>query len=190
MRKRFITLDADERATLEAGRHHHGQHQFRARCQGLLLSAEGHSVPALMQVLHVSRTPVYAWFNRWETAGLAGLANAPGQGRPAILQAADTPQVEAAVRANRQQLKEVAASLRQEWNKDFSANTLKMFFKKLGGSWCRFRHGLKTAQDPQDYADKAERLADLRTLEKQEHIDRYYGDESGFCLTSALPYGW
>ncbi len=41
-----------------------------------------------------------------------------------------------------------------------------------------------------DYADKAERLADLQTLEKQGHIDLYYGDESGFCRTSALPYGW
>jgi hypothetical protein len=49
---------------------------------------------------------------------------------------------------------------------------------------------LKTAQDPQDYAEKAERLAELQTLEKQGHIDLYYGDESGFCLTSALPYAW
>ena len=134
MHKGFIALDADERATLEAGRHHHGQHPFRARCQGLLLRAEGHSVPALMQVLHVSRTPVYAWFNRWETAGLAGLANAPGQGRPAILQAADTPQVEAAVRANRQQLKDVTAVLRQELRKEFSALTLKRFLKSVGAN--------------------------------------------------------
>ena len=27
-------------------------------------------------------------------------------------------------------------------------------------------------------------------MEKQGHIDLYYGDESGFCLTSALPYAW
>ena len=49
---------------------------------------------------------------------------------------------------------------------------------------------MKPAQDPADYADKAERLAELHTLEKQGHIDLYYGDESGFCLTSALPYAW
>ncbi len=133
MRKRFITLDADERATLEAGRHHHRQHQFRARCHGLLLSAEGHSVAVLMQVLHVSRTTVCAWFARWETGGLAGLANAPGQGRPPVLTAADTEQVEAAVRANRQQLKEVTASLRQELNKEFSPTTLKRFLKSVVG---------------------------------------------------------
>lgn len=133
MRKRFVTLDADERTTLEAGRHHHPQHQFRARCHGLLLSADGHAVPALTQVLDVRRKTVYAWFDRWETAGLAGLANAPGQGRPPVLTAADAPQVKAAVRENRQQLKEVTARLRQELNKDFSPTTLKRFLKSLAG---------------------------------------------------------
>ena len=138
MGKRYIILDADERATLEAGRHHHRQHQFRARCHGLLLSADGHSVAALMQVLHVSRTTVCAWFTRWETGGLAGLANAPGQGRPPVLTAADTAQVKAAVEANRQQLKEVTATLRQELNKDFSPKTLKRFLKSLGGRGAGF----------------------------------------------------
>ena len=51
MQKRFVTLDAAERATLQAGRHHHPKHPFRARCQCLLLSADGQDVPALMAVL-------------------------------------------------------------------------------------------------------------------------------------------
>jgi len=78
MQKRYITLDASERTTLEAGRHHHPQHQFRARCQGLLWSADGHSVPALAALLNVGQGTVYGWFNRWERGGLAGLANAKG----------------------------------------------------------------------------------------------------------------
>ena len=134
MRKRFVILDSDERATLQAGRHHHPQHQFRARCQALLLSADGHPVSALMQVLDVRRATVYAWFTRWETGGLAGLANAAGQGRPSVLTAADEPQVRAAARANRQQLKEVTATLRQELNKKFSPRTLKRFLKSVVGA--------------------------------------------------------
>ena len=134
MQKRYIFLDAAERATLEAGRHHHPQHQFRARCQGLLWSADGHSVPALATLLDVGQGTVYGWFNRWERGGLAGLANAKGQGRPAILQSADQEQVKAAVRANRQQLKDVTAVLRQELGKDFSALTLKRFLKKVGAN--------------------------------------------------------
>lgn len=27
-------------------------------------------------------------------------------------------------------------------------------------------------------------------MEKEGHVDVFYGDESGFCLTSAIPYGW
>jgi len=131
MHKRFVTLDAAERATLQAGRHQHPQHQFRARCQCLLLSDDGQDVAALTALLDVSRLTVYAWFTRWETGGLAGLANAPGQGRPPVLTEADRPAVQAAVQANRQQLKEVTAGLRQELDKEFSPKTLKRFLKSL-----------------------------------------------------------
>lgn len=134
MQKRFVTLDAAERATLEAGRHYHPQHQFRARCQGLLWSADGHDVAALTALLGVSRFTIYAWFTRWETMGLGGLANAKGQGRPPILTEADQNRVQAAVRVNRQQLKEVTANLRQELAKDFSPLTLKRFLKSLVAS--------------------------------------------------------
>jgi transposase len=134
MQRRYISLDAAERTTLEAGRHHHPQHQFRARCQGLLWSADGHSVPALAALLDVSQGTVYGWFNRWERGGLAGLANAKGQGRHAILQAPDRAQVEAAVRANRQQLKDVTAKLNQELARSFCPLTLKRFLKRVGAT--------------------------------------------------------
>ena len=133
MQKRFITLTADERSTLSAGRHHHRQHQFRDRCHGLLLSADGQSVAAIMAVLQVSRPTVYTWFNRWEAGGLAGLANAAGQGRRPILTAADEELVVAAVHTHRQQLKEVTATLRQELAKDFSTRTLRRFLKSVAG---------------------------------------------------------
>ena len=133
MQKRFITLTADERSTLSAGRQYHGQYQFRDRCHGLLLSADGHDVAAIMAVLQVSRPTVYTWFNRWESGGLAGLANAAGQGRRPILAAADEEAVIAAVRTNRQQLKEATATLRQELAKEFSARTLRRFLKSAGG---------------------------------------------------------
>ena len=134
MQKRFITLTANERSTLSAGRQHHRQYQFRDRCQGLLLSADGQDVAAIMAMLQVSRPTVYTWFNRWERGGLAGLANAAGQGRHPILGAADAAPVAAAVRANRQQLREVAVTLRQELAKDFSARTLRRFLKSVAGA--------------------------------------------------------
>ena len=134
MQKRFIILTAEERSTLSAGRHYHRQYQFRDRCQCLLLSADGHPVAAIMAVLQVSRPTVYTWFNRWQTGGLAGLANAAGQGRRPILSAADEEPVLAAVRTNRQQLQEVTAALRQELGKNFSPRTLRRFLKSVAGS--------------------------------------------------------
>lgn len=134
MQKRYVTLNEAERATLECGRHHHPQHQFRARCQALLWSADGQPVSKLASLSAVGEGTVYSWFNRWEGAGLAGLANAKGQGRPAILQPADQERVAAAVRANRQQLKDVTAVLRLELDKEFSALTLKRFLKSVGAN--------------------------------------------------------
>jgi len=133
MQKRFVSLTCDERATLSSARHH-PQYQFRARCQCLLLSADGHDVAALEQALGVSSRTVYTWFNRWESGGLAGLANAAGQGRRPILAAADEPLVIHAVRTNRQQLKEVTATLRKVLDKDFSARTLRRFLKSVAGA--------------------------------------------------------
>ena len=86
-----------------------------------------------MAVLQVSRPTVYTWFNRWESGGLAGLANAAGQGRRPILGAADAAPVVVAVRANRQQLKEVTATLRHVLNKDFSSRTLRRFLTSVAG---------------------------------------------------------
>ena len=40
------------------------------------------------------------------------------------------------------------------------------------------------------YTDKKEVLQELHLLEKQGHIDLFYGDESGFSLTPVTAYGW
>ena len=74
---------------------------------------------ALAQALGVSSRTVYTWFDRGERGGLANAAAA---------------QVLAAVRANRQQLKEVTATLRQELAKDFLAWTLRRFLTSVTGS--------------------------------------------------------
>ena len=133
MQKRFVSLTSDERVTLSCARHHYPQYQFLARCQCLLFSADGYDVVALGQALGVRSRTVYSWFNRWQSGGLAGLANAAGQGRRPILAAADEPLVVHAVRTNRQQLKEVTATLRQEQAKNFSTRTLRRFLKSVAG---------------------------------------------------------
>ena len=124
-----MSLTCDERATLSCACHHHPQYQFRARCQCLLFSADSYDVVALEQALGVSSRTVYTWFNRWESGGLAGLANADGRfWRPLAL-----PLVVHAVRTNQQQLKEVTATLRKVLDKYFSPRTLRRFLKNVAG---------------------------------------------------------
>lgn len=43
---------------------------------------------------------------------------------------------------------------------------------------------------PANYSDKLECLIDLQTLAAADHIDLFYGDESGFSLVPVVPYGW
>lgn len=49
---------------------------------------------------------------------------------------------------------------------------------------------MKGQPDPDEYAFKAECLADLEHLSERGHIDLLYGDESRVSLTPCVPYGW
>ena len=86
-----------------------------------------------MAMLQVSRPTVYVWFNLWESVGLAGLTNTAGQDRRPIRTAADQAPIVAAVRANRQQIRDVTATLRQELAKDYSVRMLRRFLKSVVG---------------------------------------------------------
>src|SRR5262245_16108676 len=53
----------------------------RARIR--LLACQGHRVPAMAPPLQRTALTVRTWCQRFHTAGLAGLADQPGAGRPA-----------------------------------------------------------------------------------------------------------
>ncbi len=49
---------------------------------------------------------------------------------------------------------------------------------------------MKSKRDQVAFTGKQQQLQELETLERQGFIALYYYDESGFSLTSALPYAW
>jgi transposase len=57
-------------------------------------------------------------------------------------------------------------------------------------TWRRFKRGLAGEPDPLEYKQKYEELADLKKRENKSEIDLRYLDETGFCLTPYVPYGW
>lgn len=87
-------------------------------------------------------------------------------------------------------LKKFAKELSEDLPFTISPHMLRRFLKKLGYSWKRFRKSLKKKQDPQDYAEKLEKLKQIIELYNKDFIDLYFADESGFNLEGYVPYGW
>jgi len=56
--------------------------------------------------------------------------------------------------------------------------------------WYRLKRGVGGSPVPEFYQGKKEELADLREKDQRKEIDLRYVDETGFCLTPYIPYGW
>lgn len=52
------------------------------RCQAILLSADGWTVPKIAELLRVDQSTVHRWLDRFETEGIRGLRIQWGSGRP------------------------------------------------------------------------------------------------------------
>lgn len=80
MSRRTLTLTADQRSELVAGRDHDARPYFRERCGALLMIADGRSAAHVAQHrLLRQRDPdtVYRWLNRYERSGITGLVQHP-----------------------------------------------------------------------------------------------------------------
>ncbi len=49
---------------------------------------------------------------------------------------------------------------------------------------------MKSKRNEQAFEQKQQQLQELESLQEQGYLQLYYYDESGFSLTSALPYAW
>ena len=49
---------------------------------------------------------------------------------------------------------------------------------------------MKSKRNEQQYENKQQQLKELENLQEQGYLQLYYYDESGFSMTSALPYAW
>jgi transposase len=101
----------------------------RDRFHCLLLSQQGKDVKALAPIFSVTAFSLYSWFYRWEKKGLVGLFTQKGQGRKAILTAADQALIKEKVQAHAQKRSLAQQELKTQLGKDFSEKTLKRFLK-------------------------------------------------------------
>jgi transposase len=131
---RFIRLSEAELKSLQKGQRYGRHFLFRDRCQCLILSHQGHTIPQLAELFNVHRTTIYSWFDLWESGGIEALHKKPGQGRRPKLSPANPQHVERAralVEKERQNLKAVVAQLSSELDIKMHPDTLKRFLKNL-----------------------------------------------------------
>ena len=131
---RFIELSEADLKSLQNGQRYGKHFLFRDRCQCLILSHQGHTIPQLTELLKVHRVTVYEWFNLWEAGGIQALHKKPGQGRRPKLQLKNQKHVAAVkkvVSEERQSLKQAVAKLAAELEIQMHPDTLKRFLKNL-----------------------------------------------------------
>lgn len=165
-------------------------HQVRQRCHCLLLKHQGVKVKQLKLIFQVSEKTLYNWFNAWESRGVVGLYNRPGRGRKKTFNPEQIEQIEDWVNCHPQQLKQVRQKIEEQWNITVSTKTIKRILSQVRMSWHRFRRGVCGQPQATEYSDRKNQLEQLQQLDEQGMINLYYLDETGFCLTPSVPYGW
>ena len=188
---RFIReLSTETQSMLERiykqSRHHH----VRRRTQCIILSFRGKTIKELMTIFQVSRKTVHNWLTLWEDEKLVGLYDKAGRGRKSKLTEVQKQQVKEWVKSEPKNLKKVLIKIKEEWEVIVSKETVKRILKNLGMRWKRMKRGLSGKPDDWEYEVKIEKLEELKELERKGEIDLKYLDESGFCLTPDIPYGW
>lgn len=126
-----IELTDNQRKELENGYRNGKSHSFRTNCQIILLKSEGRISKEIASFLGTSEQKVHRWLWRYKLEGVKGLQIRKGRGRVAILQAADSESVKAAVKHHRQGISQAKAVLEKSLQKEFSQKTLERFLKNL-----------------------------------------------------------
>ena len=131
-RIRTVALNEPQRQELEYGYNYGPSAVFRKRCHIILLKSAGRSSADVSAIVGMNQTSINNWVTRYESLGIAGLKNKPGQGRKPILdENRDKDQVTKAVKQERQRLGQAKSILEKELDRRFSKRTLQRFLKNL-----------------------------------------------------------
>lgn len=164
--------------------------QVRQRAHCLILASTGVKVKELMKIFSVSYKTIYNWFERWESSGIVGIYNKSGRGCKAKFNDQQKAQIKEWTKQEPRQLKQVVQKVKETWNIETSTKTIQRIIKMLTMSWHRMRRQVGGEPNSIEYQDKQSQLAELKRLENALKINLYYLDETGFCLTPSVPYGW
>ncbi len=191
--QRFITNLCQDAIKLLRRIHKYSQFpQTRNRAQCILLSYLGHSVQDLAETFNVTARTIYNWLDAWESNRFIGLYDQQGKGIKARLHPTKhKSQIKEWLEDFPKQLQKVCLLIKKEFHISIGKKALQKFIKKhIDYSWRRIRQKTKGEPDPEVYKEKKDELEQLEKEAKADKHDVYYLDESGFSLTSDVPYAW
>jgi transposase len=165
-------------------------YQVRQRAHCIQLSYEGYKIAELIKIFKVSRNTIYNWFNSWESSGLVGLYNHPGQGRKKIFNINQQTIIKEWVKETPKNLGLVQEKIKKQWGVTASKDTIKRVIKFIQMGWYRIKRKVGGEPVPAIYTRKVKELEKLIELERMGKIEIRYVDETGFCLTPYIPYAW
>jgi transposase len=165
-------------------------YQVRQRAHCIQLSYEGYQISELIKIFKVSRNTIYNWFNNWESDGLVGLYNHPGQGRNSIFNPHQQEIIQEWVKETPKNLGLVQEKIKKQWGITASKDTIKRVIKFVQMGWYRIKRRVAGDPVPEFYTRKVKELEKLIQLEKVGKIEIRYVDETGFCLIPYIPYAW
>ncbi len=118
------------------------------------------------------------------------LYNRPGRGRKITFNSEQIERIKDWANLDPQQLKQVRQKIKEQWDITVSTKTIKRLLFQVRMSWHRWRRGVFGKPKAEEYQRQKKQLEQLKQLDSLGIIELYYLDETGFCLTPCVPYGW
>ena len=118
----------------------------RERAETILLLASGASVKAIAEQQRLCREAVRIRRRKWLKSGLASLPDQPRSGAPSKLADEHREQIQQWVEAEALSSRDILSRLKEKYQIQMSATTLRTELKRLGFVWKRTRYSLKKAR--------------------------------------------
>ena len=167
----------------------HPVSRVRNRAHMIILSHKGYALKDIGDICEVTRHTVSSLISRWEHAGLAGLYDAPRDGRPRSLTPDDEEYVEKLTDQEPRSLNMIAAIFEDQRCKKVGKATVRRVIRKRR-RWKRIRKSLKNRRNEKKFRRIQERIRELEQPRVSGETDVWYSDSAGFNMIPSVPYAW
>lgn len=115
----------------------------RERAETILLLASGASVKTIAEQQRLCREAVRIRRRKWLASGLASLPDQPRRGAPSKLADEHRERIQQWVETEALSSRDILSRLKEKYQIEMSATTLRTELKRLGFVWKRTRYSLK-----------------------------------------------